>query len=297
LTHRQYQLGSSQNGKVKKTPPALVHGRTLTHHSHSVGGGFSGAMTDQIEIESGRKRSCACGCGGELIKPAGTSDSHFSRQKYLKSHHHRDPKVRAKFSVSMKQAHKRGAFVDGCTNRREKTLENRPRCKCGCGQPVGASKAVYARGCFDATTPENQSKARAARDMKKLKAENSVRMADNMKKWKATGKLDEIRRKAGNASGMLDHLSAKVWIIRDPYGNIFKFSNLAEWARQNENRFRDDRPESKAPFWKRIAGGITDLLKKDGKSCSYRGWTAVSKLELKEGGADLLGRDYFTQNQ
>jgi hypothetical protein len=37
-------------------------------------------------------------------------------------------------------------------------------------------------------------------------------------------------------------------------------------------------------------------LKKDGRSCSYRGWTAVSKLELDAGGMDLLGRDYFQQN-
>lgn len=121
-------------------------------------------------------------------------------------------------------------------------------------------------------------------------------MAEKMKTWKESGKLDDIRRKAGNAEGMLDHLSAKVWIIRDPFGNIFKFSNLSEWARQNEHRFVDDRPESKAPFWKRIAGGFCDLLKKDGKSCSYRGWTAVSNLELDNGGRDLLGRDYFMQN-
>ena len=244
----------------------------------------------------GEIRHCACGCGEVLVRPRGTSHSHFQRQRYIKGHQYGQPEIVEKVAAGLKAAHERGAFYDGCKKRREKTLSNRPRCQCGCGKPVRAAQAKYAKGCFDATTPENQAKAVAARDMEKLKAESSVRMAGNMKSWKESGKLDDIRRKAGNATGMLDHLAAKVWIMRDPYGNPHKFSNLAEWARQNAFRFVDDRPESKAPFWKRIAGGLSELLSKDGKSCSYRGWTAVSKLELDAGGADLLGRDYFMHN-
>jgi len=201
----------------------------------------------------------------------------------------------AKQSVGLVNAHKKGLFVDVYKKRREKTLVSRPKCKCGCGKPVVKSKAIYAPGCFDATTPEKQAKARETRDWSKL-SPKCEQMAEQMKMWKTTGKLDEIRLKSGNAIGMLDHLAAKVWIIRDPYGNPHKFSNLAEWARQNKHRFVDDRPESRGPFWKRISWGIIALLKKDGRSCSYRGWTAVSKLELDAGGMDLLGRDYFQQN-
>lgn len=241
-------------------------------------------------------RSCACGCGGTLVRNQGVSRPKFRKQRYIKGHEYGDEERMGKIASGLKAAHDRGAFVDGCKKRREKTLADRPKCKCGCGKPVRKSGALYAPGCFDATTPENQAKAREARDWNKLSPEYSERMASKIKTWKETGKLDDIRRKAGNATGMLDHLAAKVWIMRDPYGHPHKFSNLAEWARQNAFRFVDDRPESKTPFWKRIAGGLSELLSKDGKSCSYRGWTAVSKLELDAGGADLLGRDYFMQN-
>ena len=242
------------------------------------------------------KAMCKCGCGQLAELDRLYAPGHYDPGAAHRGKKH-DAKWKKNQSKGLAGAHARGCFVDAAKKRKAETAANRPRCKCGCGKPVGAAKALYAKGCFDATTPENQAKAIAARDMEKMKEKNSVRLAAQMKEWKESGKLDEIRRKAGNAQGQLDHLAAKVWIIRDPYGNVFKFSNLAEWARQNEHRFKDDRPESKAPFWKRIAGGITDLLKKDGRSCSYRGWTAVSKLELEEGGADLLGRDYFMQNK
>jgi hypothetical protein len=257
---------------------------------------MSTELTPPTQSPAANARFCACGCGGKLVKPDRTSESHFANQRYLKGHHFRLPEVAAKVSAGMMAAHKRGAFVDGCAKRRQKTLDARPRCKCGCGKPVGRSGALYAHGCFDATAPDNQAKAREARDWKKLSPAYSDRLASKMKAWKESGKLDEIRRKAGNACGMRDHLAAKVWLIRDPYGNPHKFSNLMEWARQNQWRFVDDRPESRMPFWRRIAGGIVDLLKKNGRSCSYRGWTAISKLELDGGGADLLGRDYFAQS-
>lgn len=235
-------------------------------------------------------RLCACGCGGELVKPEGTSMSNFLRQRYLKGHQYGHQEFQSKRARSIKEAHARGDFAEGCAKRREKTLEARPLCKCGCGQPVGAARAMYARGCFDATTPENRARALAARDMENLKKDNSVRLATNIKKWKASGELDGIRRKGGIAKGMPDHLCAKVWIFRDPSGKTHRFSNLYEWARRNESLFEDDHPESKEPFWLRIARGLSGLLKTNGRSCSYKGWTAVSKLELEEGGEDLLRR-------
>src|SRR6478736_6641573 len=269
-------------------PQLSIKMETSTTQRSPLGSGTCSALGD--------RRFCACGCGGELVRPTSTSAAKFKKQRYIKGHHYGQEEVEQKKSEGIMKAHERGAFVEGCKARKAKTMENRPRCKCGCGQPVRAARALYARGCFDATTPENQAKARAARDMEKLKAGNSVRLAAQMKEWKDSGKLDEIRRKAGNAMGQLDHIGAKVWIIRDTYGRIYKFSNMMEWARKNEHLFEDDRPESKAPFWKRIAEGIYSLLDDDGRSCSYRGWTAVSKLELDAGGADLLGRDYFMQN-
>jgi len=242
------------------------------------------------------KRQCACGCGELLVRRHGTSHASFKEQKYIKGHHYGSPEVIKKVSKGLKDAHERGCFDDGYQKRRSRTLDGRPKCKCGCGRPVRAAQAKYAKGCFDATTPENQAKARAAIDMEKLKAENSVRLTDNMKKWKASGEINEMRTKAKTAKGMLDHLSAKVWVVRDPFGEAHVFSNLSEWARNNTHRFEDDRPDSVSTFHRRIAGGIRDLIKKNGRSCSYKGWTIISRMELDSGGRDLLGRQYFEPN-
>jgi formate-dependent nitrite reductase cytochrome c552 subunit len=143
---------------------------------------------------------------------------------------------------------------------------------------------------------EQMNELRAKVDMEKLKATNSEKLKSQMAEWKAEGKLDAIRRKAGNAKGMPDHLAAKQWRIRSPRGEVYHFSNLAAWARRNKHMFVDDHPHSKTPFWKRIAGGITDLLKSNGRSCSYRGWVAVAKSEHVNGAPDLLGRDVSVQN-
>lgn len=238
-------------------------------------------------------RLCGCGCGGELVKPTSTSIPRFLRQKYLKGHHFRDPKLAKSQAERTRAAHARGAFEECCSARRERTLKARPLCKCGCGKPVPTNVAVYARGCFDnfnTMTPEKRAKALASRDMEKLKAVNSVRLTALQQEWKDSGKLDEIRRKAGNAKGMPDHLNALSWILRDPCGVTHRFSNLAEWARQNEHRFVDEYPEAKSPHSIRIAKGLAALLQTNGRTCSYKGWTAVSKLELADGGHDLLQR-------
>jgi hypothetical protein len=138
---------------------------------------------------------------------------------------------------------------------------------------------------------------REQRDEEKFRKNMSATMKVLMAEWKETGQLDKARRKGKVAKGMLDHRAAKAWVVRDPYGRVYAFSNLSEWARRNECLFKDTRPDSTTPFWLRIAGGISTLLKKDGRSTSYKGWTVVSQLELDEGGRDLLGRDYFTQEE
>lgn len=126
--------------------------------------------------------------------------------------------------------------------------------------------------------------------MEELRPQFAAKMKEQMSKWKQTGQLEEIRRKAGNLRGMPEHIAAKAWVIRDPCGRTYHFTNLAEWARQHEHLFEDDRPESKQPFSKRIAEGLSEMLTK-GKTCSYRGWVAVSNRELLAGAPDLVGRN------
>jgi hypothetical protein len=272
-----------------------------------------GILGERVRRE---KTACKCGCG--KLAEMGRL---YAKGCYDPGAAHRGKKHgaewKAKQAEGIKRAYSEGKMQHAVNQtpefieKRIRKLRGRKRPKDACiATGIGVRKA-WAEGKYHTEavinnrkvnlsrvggTREQMDAIRGKRDMEKLKADNAERLKNQMKEWKQLGQLDDIRRKAGNAAGMLDHLAAKVWIIRDPYGNPHKFSNLAEWARQNEHRFVDDRPESRAPFWKRIAGGITDLLKKDGRSCSYRGWTAVSKLELDAGGMDLLGRDYFQQN-
>jgi len=142
-------------------------------------------------------------------------------------------------------------------------------------------------------TPEqlraNQVKSQAAINWDVLRPLAAQRLRDKIAEWKRTGQLDEIRKRAGNLRGLPDHLAAKTWVIRSPYGDTYHFSNLAEWARKHEHLFVDDRPESKSVFASRIACGLSEMLSK-GKTCSYRGWVAVSNGELLRGAPDLLER-------
>jgi len=262
-----------------------------------------GTLGERVRRE---ETPCKCGCGNlaEL-------DRLYAKGCYDPGAAHRGKKHgdewKAKQAEGVKRAYGEGKMQHAVNQTPEfienriKSLRGRKRSQDACRATGEGVRKAWKEGKYHGTkvggTREQMDSIRAMRDMETLKPKMSANLKKQNAEWKESGQLDEIRRKAGNATGMLDHLAAKVWIIRDPYGNPHKFSNLAEWARQNKHRFVDDRPESRAPFWKRIAGGITDLLKKDGRSCSYRGWTAVSKLELDAGGMDLLGRDYFQQNE
>jgi len=193
-------------------------------------------------------KPCKCGCGKIASERA-----HYLRGHAMRGRKHSQEQI-AKQAALMVVAHKRGAFKESYANKRKKTLDGRPKCKCGCGKPVSRAESIYA----------------------------SHECANN---------FSPMRRKCRCAAGMPDHIFAKEWIFRGPFGKVYKFSNLAEWARQNDWRFEDDRPESKMSFCRRIASGLGGLLKADGLACSYRGWTAVSKLELEDGGKDLLERN------
>ena len=100
--------------------------------------------------------------------------------------------------------------------------------------------------------------------------------------------------KPGVGRSAANELNARAhyWVVRSPCGKIYRFTNLSDWARKNTHLFMpDERPYSKTDLWKRVAGGIYMLFEVNGRCCSYRGWTAVSRLELINGGGDLLGRD------
>jgi hypothetical protein len=244
-----------------------------------------------------RAMLCKCGCGN-LAKIGNVyADGCYNPGLAHKGRKH-SAQWKRNQSLGLARAHKKGAFVGAAKKRKEATLAKRPKCKCGCGRPVSRSGALYAsKLCVPhyGRPAARMDEIRGLRDMKSLCEANRIRLSEQINEWKNSGKLEEIRRKAKNAKGMLDHLAAKVWVVRDPYGNIYRFSNLSEWARNNQHLFVDEFPDANLPFWRRIAGGFVDLLKKNGRSCSYKGWTAVSKLELESGGLDLLGRDYFSQ--
>ena len=136
-------------------------------------------------------------------------------------------------------------------------------------------------------SPEYMARIRAMRDVDKLRCDNSVMMKRQIAEWKSSGRLEEIRLKARLKRGLPDHLSAKQWKIRDPLGNEYSISNMSEWARQNTHRFNDTEPGSKQPFWLRVARGLTDLLKENTASRSFKKWTAVCKAEL-DGSGEVL---------
>lgn len=242
---------------------------------------------------------CACGCGAVV-----TPDERGRARRFIRNHHRTGIKDSPETVCKRVEAVKR-AWADPskmvAVRHQSPELVERRMCKIR-GRKIPAErvarqreavKAAWAAGKYDGKcggSAEHMASIRRFIDMDKFRADQSKLMASRMKEWKESGQLDEIRRKAGNATGMPDHMCAKAWTIRDPRGVLFSFSNLSEWARQHAHLFEDCAPASRQPHWRRIAGGIGELLTK-GRSCSYRGWVAVSKSELETGAPDLLARD------
>jgi hypothetical protein len=142
---------------------------------------------------------------------------------------------------------------------------------------------------------------RAKRDLEKLRPRWSENMKRLRAKWTKTGKLEEIKLKqrakvigshgfGRNRRGNPSHPSAKFWRIRSPYGEVFEFSNLCEWVRQNLWRFLDERPECRLPFAVRVRHGVgaTFFPRRRNAATHYKGWVAVGVYEKR---ADPLARN------
>lgn len=242
--------------------------------------------------------TCACGCGQPV-----TPDDRGRPRRYLRNHHRtgvkQSPETVAKRAASLKVAWADPTKMVTMRHQSPELIEQRTAKIRGrklsperIAIQTAAVKAAWVAGKYRNVTgasAEHMARIHKLVDMTKLIAANSVRMANQVNEWKTTGQLEAIRRKAGNATGMPDHICAKQWNIRDPNGYTHTFSNLSEWARQNQSRFEDCAPASRLPHWKRIAGGIRDILSKQ-YSCSYQGWVAVSKTELETGAPDPLNR-------
>ncbi len=146
-------------------------------------------------------------------------------------------------------------------------------CACGCGRMVYPNckkvLAKYLRGhAFRGTT-----------------ASNHVGVAKRVAKLRGTHGHGRGER------GRLDHTNALFWVIRDPLGKTYEFSNLAEWARRNTVLFHDYKPESRSPFWRRIAAGVSMMAGAKDPRGSYYGWILVSVKEAQDDSKDLMGRD------
>jgi hypothetical protein len=131
------------------------------------------------------------------------------------------------------------------------------------------------------------------------------RMSKEGRKPENLRKLDKARKKAnaklkgsnqfGRAQrGRPDHPSCKFWSIRSPAGSTYHFSNLREFCRSHIHLFEDPYPEALSPLWHRAAQGIAALNQKHGKSCSWAGWTLISK---SEGNPDPLSRSLAVQEE
>ncbi len=149
---------------------------------------------------------------------------------------------------------------------------------------IAAVRKTYASGNFKRPSKE----VIFARSSKGGKTMTPLKMA----KCREIGLAKRGVPNLGRGAASEVNSRAHQWIIRSPEGVAHEFINLAHWARNNEHLFLPDpRPESRTKMWVRIIHGIGALFDGQGKSCSYRGWTAVSRVELVNGGGDLLGRD------
>ena len=76
------------------------------------------------------------------------------------------------------------------------------------------------------------------------------------------------------------HKNAKTYRIRSPLGDLYEVHNLQSWCRHNEDKFYRAGDENfQLPLYQRAHRGMTDL--KNGKACSWRGWTSVCVFDIE----------------
>ncbi len=190
----------------------------------------------------------------------------------------------ARFRQKMKQRAEEGCFKTAKCLAARKRQGDQMR-----GKANEAVKKAHQLGKYASAHRTNTGKKHTAETVEKLRAAGKVR---TQKRLEATQRMQAVSpEKRGLAKGMPNHLRAKKFVIRAPWGKIFSFSNLSEWARQHEHLFVDDAttgPNPQHPFATRIASGIRSLTHRSGRVCSYKGWVVVSKTELQHGTADSL---------
>lgn len=167
-------------------------------------------------------------------------------------------------AAAIKKAHERGAYDKAAATERIKAVTAKRLAR---GERVGR-------------TPEQLDAMRAMRDPVELRETSSANFAKNL------GPLmrdDSFRALHKMARGMPDHVSAKTWAVRDPYGRVYSFGNLSAWVRANIDLFNDEYPESKTPFAVRVAGRIARLFTGDECVQAVGGWTAVSQGDVING--------------
>ena len=66
------------------------------------------------------------------------------------------------------------------------------------------------------------------------------------------------------------HQSSLEWTVRSPTGEVYSFTNLTKWCRENEHLFEDMPYPTKMTKANRVAKGL---------SCEsiWRGWEVVSR--------------------
>lgn len=113
-------------------------------------------------------------------------------------------------------------------------------------------------------------------------------------KWKNRQRQLEHLRELGRAKegghgggetkrGIPDHATAKAWIIQDPGGEIFTFSNLAQWLRENLFRFEDENPGSRISHDRRLAPRFSE--RKPGEMTA-KGWRIINRKQRTTKGTE-----------
>jgi hypothetical protein len=141
-------------------------------------------------------------------------------------------------------------------------------------------------------SPEFMAEIRKKVDMNRLRPILSKVMKARVAQWRADGTMQrnvEWNRKRltgghgqGKAQrGRLDHPQAKIWLIRSPWGRIYRFVNCREWVRRNIKLFHDFRPNSKMPFALRVSSGLKNIRepKHANAPTHYQGWTTLANYE------------------